>query len=43
MERELRPLLYQAVRQVGRQVCQKGVRYQPRIIASAKGYKLHTL
>lgn len=34
MERELWPVLYQVVQQVGRQVYQKGVRYQPWILAS---------
>jgi hypothetical protein len=34
MERELWPLLYQVVWQVGRQVCQKCVRYRPWIMAS---------
>lgn len=33
MERELWPVLYQAVRDVGRQIEQKGVRYQPWVIA----------
>lgn len=33
MERELWPVLYHAVRQVGRQVHQKGVIYQPWVIA----------
>jgi hypothetical protein len=33
MERELWPVLYQVVREVGRQVHQKGVTYQPWVIA----------
>lgn len=34
MERKLWPVLYQVVREVGRQVKQKGVTYQPWVIAS---------
>lgn len=34
MERELWPALYQLVQQVGREVRQKGVRYQPWVIAA---------
>jgi hypothetical protein len=34
MERKLWPVLYRAVRQVGRQMKQKGVRYQPWMIAA---------